>query len=170
MPLKLEYPDKYQLWNDLVRGNADRLFVASSDTFRLRQQVPIEVRVTGVKLPLVVHGNIIGRRDASRRFAQGVYLRFGETELDKFRRFLSLQPPQPIDSRARSARRLRHEFAVRFVEPKVGKVCQTMNISEINELAAGLSDLSLNHDEVLEVGRQVQNDLQRLLRALIVKT
>ena len=47
---------------------------------------------------------------------------------------------------------------------------RVLGLSTITNLAAGLGDLSLNHDEVLEVGRQVQNDLQRLLRALIVKT
>ncbi len=47
---------------------------------------------------------------------------------------------------------------------------RVLGLSTITNLAAGLSDLSLNHEEVLEVGRQVQYDLQRLLRALIVKT
>jgi len=47
---------------------------------------------------------------------------------------------------------------------------RVLGLSTITNLAAGLSDLSLNHDEVLEVGLQVQNNLQRLLRALIVKT
>ncbi len=47
---------------------------------------------------------------------------------------------------------------------------RVLGLSTITNLATGLGDLSLNHEEVLEVGRQVQNDLQRLVRALIVKT
>ncbi len=42
-----------------------------------------------------------------------------------------------------------------------------LGLSTITNFAAGLSADSLNHDEVLEVGRQVRADLQRLVRELI---
>jgi len=44
---------------------------------------------------------------------------------------------------------------------------RVLGLSTITNFAAGLSNDSLNHDEVLEVGRQVRSELQLLIRELI---
>ncbi|MDA1028263.1 MAG: purine-nucleoside phosphorylase [Bacteroidetes bacterium] len=44
---------------------------------------------------------------------------------------------------------------------------KVLGLSTITNLAAGLGDNELNHEEVLDVGRQVRSDLERLILALI---
>jgi len=44
---------------------------------------------------------------------------------------------------------------------------RVLGLSTITNFAAGLSNDELNHDEVLEVGRQVRTDLERLVKAII---
>jgi purine-nucleoside phosphorylase len=44
---------------------------------------------------------------------------------------------------------------------------QVIGISTITNFAAGLGQESLDHQEVLEVGRQVRDDLQKLITALV---
>lgn len=44
---------------------------------------------------------------------------------------------------------------------------KVLGLSTITNLAAGLGDNELNHEEVLDVGRQVRSDLERLMLALI---
>jgi purine-nucleoside phosphorylase len=45
---------------------------------------------------------------------------------------------------------------------------QVLGISCITNMAAGISDQPINHDEVLEIGRRVRDTFARLLRRLIV--
>ena len=44
---------------------------------------------------------------------------------------------------------------------------KVLGLSTITNFAAGLSNDELNHQEVLEVGRRVRSDLERLVLALI---
>lgn len=44
---------------------------------------------------------------------------------------------------------------------------QVLGISTITNLAAGLSQEKLDHEEVLKVGKQVRGDLERLVRAVL---
>src|SRR6267378_4771857 len=45
---------------------------------------------------------------------------------------------------------------------------QVLGISCITNMAAGISDQPINHDEVMEIGRRVRDTFARLLRRLIV--
>jgi purine-nucleoside phosphorylase len=47
---------------------------------------------------------------------------------------------------------------------------RVLGISTITNPAAGLSDDLLNHEEVMEVGRQVKGDLERLIRLALART
>ena len=47
---------------------------------------------------------------------------------------------------------------------------KVLGLSTITNHAAGLGHESLNHEEVLEVGRQVKTKLQQLIRALVRDT
>jgi len=46
---------------------------------------------------------------------------------------------------------------------------QVLGISCITNMAAGISDQPINHDEVMQIGRRVRDTFARLLRRLIVK-
>lgn len=47
---------------------------------------------------------------------------------------------------------------------------QVLGISTITNYAAGLSTEHLDHEEVLEIGRQVRGDLEQLVRAIVAHT
>ncbi|MBK7863922.1 MAG: response regulator [Archangiaceae bacterium] len=100
MALHLEYPDKYRLWDELVKANTDRVFVETDEPVRLGERVPVELKVEGVSL--VALGDVVGLRKPGPRFRGGVWVRFDDEEVDKVRRFLGLtqQPDrQPIGRR-----------------------------------------------------------------------
>ncbi len=130
MALELRYESKYQLWSDLVRGNTDRLFVPTGERGRLGDLVSLAIYVGDVSLPIIAEATVIGRRGESRRFAPGVYVNIDSGELERFRRFLELQPSSEI-GRSRRAVRIHHEFPVRFAEPKLDEVYVTKNLSEL---------------------------------------
>lgn len=46
---------------------------------------------------------------------------------------------------------------------------RVLGISTITNMAAGLSDTLLNHDEVLEVGREVRTEMEQLVRGVVRK-
>ena len=128
--LTLKFPDKYQLWTALVHSSADRLFVASDDAIRPGIQVPVEVEVAGDRLGVLVQGTVVGRRSASLRFEQGVFIQISHKELEKFRRYLGLDvtAPQPA-ARARDLR-VHHAFDLRFIDPHHPQTAVTKNVSE----------------------------------------
>ncbi len=130
MPLKLEYPDKYRLWADLVRGNTDRLFVGDDGRYEPGSRVAIEVHIATFKLPLVVKGTVVGRRAGSRRFRAGTYVHIAESDLDTCRRLLDLQRPPDLYGRVRSAERVPFDVSVRFHAPDVPEGGHTRNLSE----------------------------------------
>jgi len=129
MNLVLSFPDKYRLWNSLIQGSTDRIFVASEETAQLGATVPIEVRVPEFSLPIVVQAQVVGRRTRSRRFAAGIYVRIPELELDKCRRFLALRKPGEAEQQARRAPRADREIRVRFLDPASEVECYTRNLS-----------------------------------------
>jgi CheY-like chemotaxis protein len=142
MPLNLEFPDKYRLWNALVRGNTDRLFVATNDRMRLGSEVSVQVRIAHGNLPIVISGVIVGVREKSRRFPRGYYLRIPTEELEKSRRFLGLQPSRGRYTHVRHALRVHHEFPVRYSEPASDDVFTTKNVSETGMFVTCPSELS----------------------------
>lgn len=130
MQLELTYRDRYQLWNDLVRGSTDRLFVPTEHRPELRSTVPVSLHVGGFSLPIVVRVQVVGWRPRSRRFAQGVYVRVPGPELDKCRRFLGLRPQVEEADRTRRAVRVHCETPVRFLEPSSKEPAKAHNVSE----------------------------------------
>ena len=49
MRLRLEFPDKFRLWSELVKANTDRVFIeAPAASVRLGARVPVELVVGGV--------------------------------------------------------------------------------------------------------------------------
>ena len=155
--IRLEYPDKYRLWNDLVRGNTDRLFLETDEAPKLGSRLPVELVVPGLVLPIVLESTVIGRRRKSEKFPPGIYLRFGDDQIEVCRRFLGLeQAPQRYD-RGRKAKRITCELPVRFLKPAREVPGLTKNLSETGmlvrcpaqlvegqrvEIALGLDDAS----------------------------
>ncbi|MBI3178325.1 MAG: response regulator [Deltaproteobacteria bacterium] len=130
MPLRLVYPDKYRLWDDLVRGNTDRVFVETLDKPQLRSTVSVELALPNLAVPIVIRGTVVGRRAQSQKFAAGVYLRFEDREIQKCRRFLGLAQTPERYEHARKTRRVHDELRVRFVRPELGTPGITKNVSE----------------------------------------
>ena len=57
MRLRLEFSNKYSLWGELTRGNADRLFIASDALPLLGTEVAVGIGVnvaTGVEVKIAV--------------------------------------------------------------------------------------------------------------------
>ena len=129
MPLSLKYPDKYQLWTDMVRGNTGRLFVPTEEHPNLGSVVPVQLVLPTVTLPIVVLGQVVGRRPAGARFAAGVYLRLPEDETEKCRRFLGLAQSASFGDRARKSRRIRCQLRVAFSTPKLPEPAISLNLS-----------------------------------------
>ena len=72
MPLRLEFPDKYRLWSELLRGHHDRLFVATTECPKLGEPTPIELLVGGVVV--TARAQVVGLRRQSRLFKVGVWV------------------------------------------------------------------------------------------------
>src|SRR4051812_1277109 len=95
VPLVLAYPDKYRLWDELVKATTDRVFIEAPEPPRLGERVPVELHIEGVTL--MATGDVIGLRTAGPRLRAGVWVRFDDDEIDKVRRFLGLtqHPDRP---------------------------------------------------------------------------
>ena len=132
LSLQLAYPDKYRLWDELVKANTDRVFIESTEPPRLGERVPVELHVEGVSL--VATGDVIGLRKHGPRFRGGVWVRFDDDEVDKVRRFLGLtqQPDRPPMGR-RSPREGCALKAV-FRRPEIKDEAIARNISETGAL------------------------------------
>ena len=132
MSLQLASPDKYRLWDELVKANTDRVFIETSQPPRLGERVPVELHVEGVSL--VATGDVIGLRKPGPRFRGGVWVRFDDEEVDKVRRFLGLtqQHDRPPMGR-RSAREGCNLKAV-FLRPEIPDAAVARNLSETGAL------------------------------------
>jgi CheY-like chemotaxis protein len=136
MRLELQYGDRYTLWADLVRGNTDRLLITTGEPVELNSQLPIEVRVGETGVRMMVRAQVVGRRRQSRRFPAGVYVHISETELDKCRRFLGLQP-HDTHSRVRRSSRVQIDAPARVVDPSIDAPYTVRNVSQHGVLLAG---------------------------------
>src|SRR4051812_42122234 len=90
MPLRLQYLDKYRLWKDLVQARSDRVFVPTDDLLGIGDLTQVELALPAFSMHMVLQGTVVGRRRQSLRFAQGVYIKFSDPEIEKCRRFLGL--------------------------------------------------------------------------------
>ncbi|MBN2497236.1 MAG: response regulator [Deltaproteobacteria bacterium] len=130
MAYRLTYPDKYRLWNDLVRGSADRLFIATDEQPPLGGEVAVEIQVSDHNLYFVVSGRVIGRRGRSRRFEPGVFVRVEAESLKECQAYLGMECLPELARRARRSLRVHAEVEVRFLSPKADQTGQTRNISQ----------------------------------------
>src|SRR5438552_3966797 len=151
MALRLQYPDKYRLWSDLIQGNTDRVFVASEEPPRIGARVPVELALTGLPVHIVIVGTVIGLRKKSERFAARVYVRFPDDEIEKCRRFLGLSQSPERYEHGRKARRTDCALKLVFKTPAMSDHCNVRNISE--------SGLLVNCPSELYVGQYVEFDL-----------
>ncbi|MBL8951365.1 MAG: response regulator [Myxococcaceae bacterium] len=132
MALELQYPDKYSLWDELVKANTDRVFIETMEPPRLGERVPIELKVESVSL--VATGDVVGLRRPGPRFRGGIWVRFDDEEIDKVRRFLGLtqHPDRPPVGR-RSPREPCSLKAV-FRRPELADEATARNLSETGAL------------------------------------
>jgi len=149
--LQLSYPDKYRLWAALVRGNADRLFIATDEKPQLGDEVKVEIKVEDLNLIFIVTGAVIGRRGLSRRFEAGVYLRISESSLREGQRLLGMECLDGLDRRARRTRRVRCKVPVRFLDPDADEAGLTRNVSRTGVFAICPVELAPDQRVVIEL-------------------
>src|SRR5687768_3459060 len=117
MSLRLEFPDKYSLWTNLVLGSADRVFISTQETPKIGSKVQVDLLLPGITLQMVITGTVIGRRGLSERFPAGCFVRFSDEEIEKCRRFLGLSQSPERYSKGRKAQRVPCIFPARFIKP-----------------------------------------------------
>ncbi len=163
MSLRLVYPDKYRLWDDLVRGHTDRVFVGTTEKPQLRSSVSVELMLPNLAVPIVIRGSVVGRRAASQKFAPGVYLRFEDREIQKCRRFLGLAQTPERYEHARKTRRVHDELRVKFLRPPLAEPGLTKNISESGLFLMYRGGLAVG--QIVEVSLALDNGEELPLRA-----
>lgn len=149
--MKIEYENRIQLWNDLVHGHMDRLFIPTQQLQALGQKLPLDIYIKDPGLRFIIRGKVVGLREKSLRFPAGAFLTFSEDEMLKSRRILGLQDADPDQSHARQTVRVHMEVPVNFTAPPLGSVCLTKNISEKGLFILGKADLRTGQQVSLEL-------------------
>lgn len=154
MSLVLEYPDKYRLWADLIQGNSDRVFIATERPDPIGGVVPVRLSLPGTSLNMDIEGTVVGRRGGSARFRSGVYVRIGDDQIEKCRRFLGLTQAPERYEQGRKAPRYRCELSLRFIEPGVEATGVVKNLSQTGVLLVSPVDLLIGQSvqAVLSLG------------------
>jgi CheY-like chemotaxis protein len=133
MRLRLEFPDKYRLWAELVKAHTDRVFVETPvHSIKLGTRVPLELTVSGFLLVAVCE--VVGLRSEGGRFKQGVWVRLDSAEVTKVRRFLGLEE-EPLRAIAgRTSHREVCALAARLRKPELPQELKVRNLSETGAL------------------------------------
>jgi CheY-like chemotaxis protein len=150
MRLRLEFPDKYRLWSELVKANTDRVFIETHDTAaKLGTRVPVELAVGAVLLVTVA--DVVGIRTEGGRFKPGIWVNLGDDEVLKVRRFLGLAEEPLRPSNGRRAHREPCHLAATFKRPELAKPAQLRNLSETGALLETTASLIAGQFLELEV-------------------
>src|SRR5262245_37852332 len=127
MRLRLEFPDKYRLWSELLRARTDRVFIGSSFMPKLGVETAVELVVGTVTV--MAFGRVVGLRRQSARFRAGVWVRFDEEEIEKVRRFLGLTQEPDKSPMGRRFRRYACTLNVLFKRPSLPNTAVARNLS-----------------------------------------
>ncbi|MDP1827667.1 MAG: response regulator [Archangium sp.] len=166
MRLRLEFSDKYELWSELVKANTDRVFIETTDTAaKLGTRVPVELAVGSVLLVAVA--DVVGIRTEGGRFKAGVWVRLGDEEVLKVRRFLGLaeEPTRPISGRR--DHREPCQLAVTLERPAVPHAAKFRNLSVSGALLETTAALSAG--QFLELGVKLDDGTTISLSAEVVR-
>lgn len=168
MRLRLEFPDKYRLWSELVKANTDRMFIETPAAMvSLGARVPVELAVGGVLL--VVLADVVGLRPEGGRFRAGAFVRLGDDEVLKVRRFLGLDEPTRTTG-GRAAHREVCSLSATLRRPNHPHGVRVRNLSEsgaLLETTAPLKtgqyvefDLATDDGQTVVVAAEVTRDTQ----------
>lgn len=164
MPLRLDFPDKYRLWSELLRGHTDRLFVPTAESPRLGEPTPVELVVGEVVV--VANAQVVGLRRKSRLFKTGVWVRFHDEEIDKVRRVLGLAQ----DDRPKPGRRTRRMPCTLPVKITWPLLANTAFARDLSESGAQLDTLApLRAGESVEVELQLDDGMLLQLKAEVTR-
>ncbi len=158
MRLRLEFPDKFRLWSELVKANTDRVFIeAPAASVRLGARVPVELVVGGVLL--VAMADVVGLRTEGGRFKPGVWVNLGDDEVLKVRRFLGLAEEPTRPNAGRSAHREPCNLKVALKRPDVPHAAKLRNLSQTGALLETTAPLAagqfIEFEVTLDDGRVV---------------
>lgn len=140
MGFRREFADKYRLWSELLRGNTERVFVASETPAPLGARVPVELALKGTPVRVVLAAVVVGVRRPGGLFSGGLFLRFPDEEIEKCRRFLGLSPPGAYD-KGRKHPRVRCALELELASHGGGRY-EVRNLSESGLLCTAPEDLS----------------------------
>ena len=156
MRLRLEFPDKYRLWSELVKASTDRVFVEIPTSSlpgalrgRLGMRVPIELAVGGVLL--VTMGDVVGVRPQGGRFKAGVWVNVSVDEVLKVRRFLGLAEEPSRPATGRRSHREPCSLSVTLKKPELPHGAKLRNLSESGALLETSAPLKAGQFLELEV-------------------
>lgn len=150
MRLRLEFPDKYKLWSELVKANTDRVFIEVSDTSsKLGLRVPVQLVVGSVLLVAVAE--VVAIRTEGGRFKPGVWVRFGDDEVLKVRRFLGLSDEPVRATPGRKDHREPCQLEVVFKSPALPHAAKFRNLSHSGALFETTAELNVGQFLELEV-------------------
>jgi CheY-like chemotaxis protein len=140
MRLRIEFPDKYRLWSELVKANTDRVFIPTTETTaKLGTRVPLELSVGTVLL--VTMADVVGLRTEGGRFKAGLWVKLGDEEVLKVRRFLGLADEPLRPSNGRRAHREPCTLSAKFRRPELPHGAQLRNLSETGALLETTAEL-----------------------------
>ncbi len=150
MRLRLEFPDKYRLWSELLKANTDRLFIEAADVgSRLGERVPVQLAVGSVLLVAVAE--VVAIRTEGGRFKAGAWVRFDDDEVLKVRRFLGLSDEPVRATPGRKDHREPCHLEVVFKNPPLPHAAKFRNLSESGALFETSAELNVGQFVELEV-------------------
>jgi CheY-like chemotaxis protein/Tfp pilus assembly protein PilZ len=129
--LQVSYPDRYRLWQELVREaelHSGRIFVATDEALERGADLELVVSVGEPDLKVVLRARVEARRPPSQRFARGLFVRLARDEVTKLHDALGLIPASEV-AKGRQGRRYPMRWPVRFRTPALAKVVFTDDVS-----------------------------------------
>ena len=134
MRLRLEFPDKYRLWSELVKANTDRVFIETTKeaTPKLGSRVPVELAVGGVLLMALA--DVVALRNEGGRFKPGVWVKLDDDEVLKVRRFLGLAEEPSRPATGRKSHREPCALVAKLRRPDAPNATRVRNLSESGAL------------------------------------
>ena len=150
MRLRLEFSDKYKLWSELVKANTDRVFIETTEaTAKLGTRVPVELAVGSVLIVAVA--DVVGMRTEGGRFRPGVWVKLGDDEVLKVRRFLGLAEEPTRPATGRRDHREPCQLNVTLRTPQLPHAAKFRNLSESGALLETTAALTAGQFVELEV-------------------
>ncbi len=142
--MRLEFNNRQGIWADLLRSDTERVFIATDEDARIGSTVTVTVTARDLKEAVTIEGLVLAKRPKSERFEAGVFVKFGEREIQRCREAVGLEPT-PRAARVEARHELRSDcvLTAQFLVPALPAPCQVRNLSLSGLLANCPADFSV---------------------------